>query len=448
MVATIDISGLKGYSGYLRRDVGDPNAELTRVGPGSACGEWLRRSWQPIAMANEVRDLPVPLRILGEDLVVFRDGSGRLGLLHKHCSHRGASLEYGIIQERGIACCYHGWHYDIDGRILSTPAEPTDRICSRLVHGAYPVREVNGILFAYFGHPDHMPEMPRYDTEFIPDTQRVPFSLSITCNWLQVYENTQDPVHVVYLHTRMTGAQFGDASGAQQEIEYRETPLGMINVQTRLWKDHWWTRSTETILPNCNQTGAIWEAADKTKLMQRSSMLRWMVPIDDTNTMTIGWRFFRTELDPQGIGDASKVGKQSIDFVGQTEEERSYEQRQRFPGDYEVQVSQRPIAVHANENLGTSDRGVATLRRLVRNGIRTQAVPSPAPARDGVIGTYCQDTVWPAGTRTSADAAALLSFGQCVTDSLLSTGMDSQEQRREKLHQTLQATYPISSHNP
>ncbi|NDE72620.1 MAG: aromatic ring-hydroxylating dioxygenase subunit alpha, partial [Betaproteobacteria bacterium] len=327
MVATIDVSGLKGYSGYLRRDVGDPNAELTRVGPGSACGEWLRRSWQPIAMANEVRDLPVPLRILGEDLVVFRDGSGRLGLVHKHCSHRGASLEYGIIQEHGIACCYHGWHYDIDGRILDTPAEPTDRICSRLVHGAYPVREVNGILFAYFGHPDHMPEMPRYDTEFIPDTQMVPFSLSITCNWLQVYENTQDPVHVVYLHTRMTGAQFGDASGAQQEIEYRETPLGMINVQTRLWKDHWWTRSTETILPNCNQTGAIWEAADKTKLMQRSSMLRWMVPIDDTNTMTIGWRFFRTELDPQGIGDASKVGKQSIDFVGQTEEERSYEQR-------------------------------------------------------------------------------------------------------------------------
>jgi len=104
--------------------------------------------------------------------------------------------------------------------------------------------------------------------------------------------------------------------------------------------------------------------------------------------------------------------------------------------------------VHANENLGTSDRGVATLRRLVRNGIRTQAVPSPAPAQDGVIGTYCQDTVWPAGTRTSADAAALVSFGQCVTDSLLSTGMDSQEQRREKLHQTLQATYPISSHNP
>ena len=445
---TVEISVLKGYAGYLRRDVGDPDAELTRVGPGSACGEWLRRSWQPIAMASEVRDLPVPLRILGEDLVVFRDGSGRLGLLHKHCSHRGASLEYGIIQECGIACCYHGWHYDIDGRILSTPAEPTDRIRSRLVHGAYPVREVNGILFAYFGHPDYMPELPRYDTEFIADTQMVPFSLSITCNWLQVYENTQDPVHVVYLHTRMTGAQFGDASGAQQEIAYCETPLGMINVQTRLWKNHWWTRSTETILPNCNQTGAIWESADKTKLMQRSSMLRWMVPVDDTHTMTIGWRFFREELDPAGLGDASRVGKQTIDFVGQTEEERSYEQRQRFPGDYEVQVSQRPIAVHANENLGTSDRGVATLRRLVRDAIRSEVPPFPAPAKDGVIGTYCQDTVWPAASRTAVDAPSLAGFGQCVTASFVASGADSQEQRRAKLRESLESAYPVQSPIP
>jgi len=443
MIKTIDVSGLKGYAGYMRRDVGEPDAELTRVGPGTPCGEWLRRSWQPIAMASEVRDLPVPLRILGEDLVVFRDGSGRLGLLHKHCSHRGASLEYGIIQESGIACCYHGWHYDIDGRILSTPAEPTDRIRSRLVHGAYPVREINGILFAYFGHPDQMPELPRYDTEFIADTKSVPFSLSITCNWLQVYENTQDPVHVVYLHTRMTGAQFGDASGVDQEIEYRETPLGMINVQTRLWKGHWWTRCTESILPNGNQTGAIWEAADQTKLIQRSSMLRWMVPIDDTNTMTIGWRFFRPELDPKGLGDASRVGKQSIDFVGQTEEERTYEERQRVPGDYEVQVSQRPIAVHANENLGTSDRGVATLRRLVRAGVRSQTVPTGAPSRDGVIGTYCQDTVWPAGGQPSADSAALAAFGQCVTASLLSSGAESPEQRREILRGTLQDAYPV-----
>jgi len=442
---TIDTSGLKGYSGYFKREVGEPDAELTRVGPGTPCGEWLRRSWQPICMASEVRDLPVPLRILGEDLVVFRDGSGRLGLLHKHCSHRGASLEYGIIQQCGIVCCYHGWHYDIDGKILSTPAEPTDRIRSRLVHGAYPVREVNGILFAYMGPPSDMPPMPSYDTQLIPDSQFVPFTLGITCNWLQVYENTQDPVHVVYLHTRMTGAQFGDASGAEQELDFVETPLGMMNVQTRFWKNHYWNRTTESILPNCNQGGAIWETADTAKLFQRVAFLRWMVPIDDTHTVTIGWRIFRDELDPQKIGDASRVGKQSIDFVGQTEEERSYEQRQRFPGDYEVQVSQRAIAVHANENLATSDRGVATLRRLIRNGIRVGGPvrSSSMPAKDGVIGTYCQDTVWPAPANATPAKGALAEFGQRVAATILASGHQDEAGRRAGLRQMLETGYPL-----
>ena len=441
---TIDTSGLKSYSGYFKRDVGEPDAELTGVGPGTPCGEWLRRSWQPICMAGEVRDLPVPLRILGEDLVVFRDGSGRLGLLHKHCSHRGASLEYGIIQQCGIVCCYHGWHYDIDGKILATPAEPTDRIRSRLVHGAYPVREFNGILFAYMGPPSAMPPMPSYDTLLIPDSQFVPFSLGITCNWLQVYENTQDPVHVVYLHTRMTGAQFGDASGAEQELDFVETPLGMMNVQTRFWKNHYWNRTTESILPNCNQGGAIWETADTTKLFQRVAFLRWMVPIDDTHTVTIGWRIFRDELDPQKIGDASKVGKQSIDFVGQTEEERSYEQRQRFPGDYEVQVSQRAIAVHANENLATSDRGVATLRRLIRNEIRAggPSRSSTAPAKDGLIGTYCQDTVWPAPGNATPTQGELAEFGQRVAASVLRSGNQDEAVRRAELRQMLESGYP------
>lgn len=441
---TLDSSAPQGYTGYLSRTVGEPDAELTRVGPGTPCGEWLRRSWQPIAMAAEVRDLPVRLRILGEDLVVFRDGSGRLGLLHAHCSHRGASLEYGIIRERGIACCYHGWHYDIDGRILATPAEPTDRIRSRLVHGAYPVQEVDGLLFAYLGPPDDRPPLPRYDTELIADTKAVPFLLTIPCNWLQVYENTQDPVHVVYLHTRMSGAQFGDASGAEQTIAYRDTPLGMVNVQTRRWQGHWWTRTTESILPNCNQTGAIWEAADRTKLLQRASMLRWMVPIDDTHTMTIGWRFFRHELDPQGQGDATKVGRQSIDFVGQTEEERSYEARQRAPGDYEVQVSQRAIAIHANEHLATSDRGVVALRRLIRQGIRAHraGVAAPAPSHDGVTGTYCQDTVWPAAPGADMSSEALSAFGQCVIDEVLASGDAPEADRRARLRATLESRYP------
>jgi len=170
-----------------------------------------------------------------------------------------------------------------------------------------------------------------------------------------------------------------------------------------------------------------------------------MVPVDDTHTVTIGWRIFRDELDPQKIGDASKVGKQSIDFVGQTEEERSYEQRQRFPGDYEVQVSQRAIAVHANENLATSDRGVATLRRLIRHAIRAggPARYLAAPSKDGVIGTYCQDTVWPAPANSTPTQGQLAEFGQRVAATVLDSGDQEESGRRLELRQMLETAYPL-----
>src|SRR5439155_15076490 len=154
---------MRSYSGYHKRDVPEPDPELTRVGPHTPCGEWLRRSWQPVALASEVGATPLALRALGEDLVLFRDRSGRWGLLHRHCSHRGASLEYAIVLERGISCCYHGWHYDVDGTIIDTPAEPGERIRSRLVHGAYPVEERNGVVFAYLGPPELRPAAPVFD---------------------------------------------------------------------------------------------------------------------------------------------------------------------------------------------------------------------------------------------------------------------------------------------
>ena len=425
------------FIGYHKREVPDPDPELTRVGPGTPCGEWLRRSWQPVALSSEVGATPLAVRVLGEDLVLFRDRSGRLGLLNRHCSHRGASLEFAIVMERGLSCCYHGWHYDVDGTLLDTPAEPNDRLRSRVVHGAYPTHEHDGIVFAYLGPPELQPRFPLFDVQRIPGTRCVPFSLETPCNWLQVYENTQDPVHVVYLHTRMSGAQFGDASGAEQVIDYRETPLGMVNVQTRRWNAHYWTRMTESILPNGNQTGAIWEAADREKVFQRSALLRWMLPVDDTQTLTIGWRFYRPELDPAGLGDPASVGKGKIDFMGQTAE-RSYAERQRQPGDYEVQVSQRPIAVHALENLASSDRGVSMLRRLIRQGIRRLAEET-APrelraGRDGCVPSFCQDTVW-----KNAGNTPLGEFGAAVADTLIGSALDSAAERYAKLRTVLES---------
>lgn len=420
------------YSGYFNREVPAEDPELTHVGPGTVCGEYLRRYWQPVAMSNEISDLPIAIRILGEDLVIFRDQSGRIGLLHRHCAHRGASLEFGIIMDCGIKCCYHGWHFDVDGRLIDAPSEPVGSpIRDRIVQGAYPIHEEKGIVFAYFGPPDKKPPFPIYDTMGLADTESKTFSLSMPANWLQVYENTQDPIHVLHLHALSSGVQFGAASGVEQLIEYRDTPLGMMNVQTRRVGDHLWTRTTDSILPNGNQTGAIWEEAESKKIFQRVSMLRWMVPIDNTNTMTIGWRYFNKQLDPRGQDTPSEVGKETIDFMGQTSG-RPYEEQQRQPGDYEVQVSQRPIAVHALEHRVTSDRGVTKLRKILREHVRahdkTGDAPMPSLNESNTVSTYCQDTVYPI-KQAEEDEILMKKFGGRIADAVLQSDSLGSEKR-------------------
>lgn len=426
-----------GYQGYHARVEAREDAELTHTGRGTPGGEYLRRYWQPVAMTSEVGDLPLAVRVLGEDLVLFRDRGGRLGLLHRHCAHRGASLEYGIVAERGIVCCYHGWHYDVDGTLLQAGSEPASSpLHRRVTQGAYPVHEHAGIVFAYLGPPEDRPAFPVYDTEQVPGITARAFSITTPCNWLQVYENTQDPIHVLHLHARSSGVQFGVASGIDQVIDYRETPLGMINVQTRVVGSRLWTRTTESILPNGNQTGAIWEEAESPKYFRRSAILRWMVPVDDVTTRTIGWRFFSRELDPRGQDDPSRVGKESIDFVGQTADERDYTARQRQPGDYEAQVSQRSIAVHALEHLASSDAGVARLRRMLRERIRALAggEPPARPAlRDGVVSTFCQDTVCDRSGADTLDEAALRAHGQRVADAVIESADLEPEARARRI---------------
>ena len=132
------------YSGYHGKRGITEDAELTHVAPGTSGGAYLRRYWQPVALALELDDLPLNVRMLGEDLVLFRTAKGEIGLLDRHCSHRGASLEYGLPSEEGIICCYHGWHYGTDGRIIETPNDPTSTVAGRLFHGAYRTYEYEG----------------------------------------------------------------------------------------------------------------------------------------------------------------------------------------------------------------------------------------------------------------------------------------------------------------
>ena len=125
------------YNGYYHRETPREDAELTHIGPGTPGGELMRRFWQPVCLSQQLSDLPLAIRILGEDLVVFRDKAGQVGLLHRLCSHRGTSLEFGIVSEHGIRCCYHGWLFDVDGRILETPGEPPNsKLKESFVHGA------------------------------------------------------------------------------------------------------------------------------------------------------------------------------------------------------------------------------------------------------------------------------------------------------------------------
>src|SRR5215510_14986363 len=249
------------YGAYHHRERPKEDEELTHVGPGTPCGEYLRRFWQPIITSEELHDLPRRLRIMGEDLVVFRDQSGAVGLLELHCPHRGTSLEFGLVSAKGIRCCYHGWLFDVDGTILETPGEPAEStLKDRLCHGAYPTHEYRGIVFAYMGPPDHQPPFPTYDSFTRPGYRLIPSrKYFYPCNWLQIMENAMDPVHTAFLHTIVSGAVFTDQFGVVPELEFLETPIGMIYIATRRVGDNIWARMVEAILPNLQQVAPIWE---------------------------------------------------------------------------------------------------------------------------------------------------------------------------------------------
>ena len=173
----------------------EDNEFLTRSGPGTPMGDLLRRFWLPALLSEELpeRDgAQKKIKILGEDLIVFRDGTGQIGLLQMRCTHRGTSLEFGVVAERGIRCCYHGWVYDVDGTILETPGEPaSSTLKDRLCQGAYPVHEYGGLIFAYMGPPAKKPAFPLYDTFELPGFVLMPAGkFSLPCNWLQIKDNS------------------------------------------------------------------------------------------------------------------------------------------------------------------------------------------------------------------------------------------------------------------
>ena len=354
------------YSGYLHSDIPTEDEELTHVGAGTPVGEWFRRFWLPVAGCDELKDLPKAIRILDEELVVFRDGSGQVGCLELHCSHRGTSLEFGLIEQEGIRCCYHGWLYGVDGKILDTPGEPPDSTYKeRLRHGTYPTHEQAGLVFVYMGPPEKKPPFPLLDTFDVPGFRLKLGRTRLTpCNWLQCEDNIMDPVRTSFLHTRSSGTQFTDAFKEVPQYDWIETPIGMMYIAPRRVGDNIWTRMSEWIPPAMHQFPRNWEYGDKEHPFLPAQNSQWSVPVDDSHTLVISLRRISVEDGRDPVGEDMGGGG-----GGQTGE-RPYEDRQRFPNDYEALVGQRPIAIHSMEHLGETDRGVIMMRKLVRQGIR------------------------------------------------------------------------------
>ncbi|MFT4563223.1 MAG: phenylpropionate dioxygenase-like ring-hydroxylating dioxygenase large terminal subunit [Gammaproteobacteria bacterium] len=379
------------YSGYYKRTDRSAHVdiELTHCGPQTPMGEYMRRFWQPVCMSEELTEVPKAIRIMNEDLVAFRDRSGRVGVLDRHCCHRGTSLEYGIIQQHGIRCCYHGWQFDVDGSILETPCEPAEsQMKDNIFQGAYPAFERHGLVFAYMGPPEEQPEFEEFDAYTSPaDGRLVPFTNVYACNWLQVSENLIDHFHAATLHNNMTvanvdseiaeGVSLGEGFRTMPVIQWEKTRDGngmLFSAGRRIADDKVWIRITEMTFPNFVQTASVVPTAAELR-HTTVGLTRWHVPVDDHNMIIFGWRHFNDEIDPKRTGDENECGIDKVDFlIGQTNH-RSYYEGQLAPGDYEAITSIGKIAPHGLEHPARSDVGVYMCRNLLRAAIRGETPP-------------------------------------------------------------------------
>ncbi len=347
------------------------NALLTQVGPGTPCGELMRRYWHPIATSAAVGDLPRKVKILGEELVLFRDRAGRAGLLYPRCMHRGTSLMYGRIEDEGIRCCYHGWLFDVQGHCLEQPCEPDGgRHRDAARQPWYPVEERYGLVFAYLGPPEKKPMLPRYDNlETLAAEEKMWSAVGgfgatgdaslevVPYSWLQMNDNVMDPFHVHVLHSTFSGIQFHQQFALLPTVDFFYADHGVCYSAVRQLEDGQEVdRISSWLMPN------IMSVPDIRFKAGQSASVSWVVPVDDSHYV----QAFVMKLPK----DAPPM---SILLNGKRWGEMSEEEHQRFPGDYEAQAGQGPISLHSEEHLVTSDRGIMMQRRLLEKQIELVA---------------------------------------------------------------------------
>jgi phthalate 4,5-dioxygenase oxygenase subunit len=400
------------------------NELLTRVGPGTPMGELLRRYWTPALLAGE---LPVPggdparVRLFGEDLVAFRDATGKVGLIQEACPHRGASLYFGRNEAGpdgtcGLRCPYHGWQFDADGRTIDMPSEPpTSTFKDRVFAKAYPTHESGGIVWTYMGPPEKQPPFRDFGTESLPPEKVAATKLHTTCNWVQAMEGNLDTSHISWLHQWEGVDQIPDdgsdkpgyPSNAMSWKFWRHDRAPRLEIE-----DTWYgfkyigLRQTPNGHDHVRMSAFCYPFNTVIASVPFSTQHGLFVPIDDHTT----WRYSFSTRDNPGVTDVggenlfalspfefgpAEVGRNGIiprrytldnDFGIDREKQRSetYSGVAEFISqDFMVTETMGPIYDRSQEHLGTSDKAIIRMRRLLLAAARHVAEGGDAPAVEG-----------------------------------------------------------------
>ena len=343
------------------------NKLLTEVGKGTPMGNLMRRYWQPIgALVDLDNKWTRRIRLLGEDLVLFKDRQGRLGLIAEQCPHRRASFAHGIPTQDGIRCPYHGWEYNAQGQCINQPNEQ-DKCAFRdkVSTDAYPVEEMGGMLWAYMG-PQPQPLLPRWDGFVAEGTIRIMGRTLLPINWLQIMENSLDPVHTEWLHghhyeflKEQEGVKVA-ISARHLKIDFKEFQYGM--TKHRLLEGHSedgddWKVGHPIVFPNMLAVG---NGDEKSRYYS----FQMRVPVDDTHTLHL---WFNAYVPPQGVA----VPQHLLDKVHTYEVPYLDDQGEFIVDNVDGQdmmawISQGPIADRTQENLGATDKGVVMYRRMLK----------------------------------------------------------------------------------
>lgn len=392
------------------------NERLTRVGPGTPMGNLLRCYWLPALLEEEVAQpdgAPVRLRLLGEDLVAFRDSRGRIGILDAYCPHRRAHLYYGRNEDCGLRCVYHGWKFDVEGNCVDMPSEPPgSRLIGKVHAKAYPALVRGGVVWVYMGSSEMPPPLPQFEWSRLGPARRTATKRLQNCNWAQAVEGGIDSSHVSFLHSQ-TERQVREAGGTNLPnmhlfgdrspvFELEEMPYGLeIAARREAGPDHHYWRVTQFLMPFYSMippTGAFEDSA-----LEPYDGHAW-VPIDDEDTWT--WSFSASPQRDYDPDEAAHRGGPD-GFWGPIDEnyrplynrsneyglDRDRQRRDNYTGivgvpnqDAAVQESMGPISDRSGEHLGWSDRGIVAFRRLLLNAARDlEEGAMPPGVEDGGI---------------------------------------------------------------